>query len=136
MLNDISTGASNDIQRASGIARDMVTKYGMSDELGPISFASDHDEVFLGRDFASKRNFSEDIAALIDREVKVIVEMCIRDSPWKHQCSNYFRKTWRRRASWHCRGAGSRQKHARSFKRTHFCNRSDCRGRIDGGNIK
>ncbi|MEG2571349.1 MAG: AAA family ATPase, partial [Clostridia bacterium] len=74
VLNDISTGASNDIQRASAIARDMVTKYGMSAKLGPISFASDHDEVFLGRDFASKRGFSEDVAATIDSEVKVIVD--------------------------------------------------------------
>ena len=74
VLNDISTGASNDIQRASAIARDMVTKYGMSDALGPISYASDHDEVFLGRDFAERRNFSEDVAADIDREVKRIVE--------------------------------------------------------------
>lgn len=74
VLNDISTGASNDIQRASEIARGMVTKYGMSEKLGPISFASDHDEVFLGRDFASKRNFSEDVAATIDSEVKKIVD--------------------------------------------------------------
>ena len=74
VLDDISTGASNDIQRASNIARDMVTKYGMSEKLGPISFASDHDEVFLGRDFASKKSFSENIASLIDSEVKDIVD--------------------------------------------------------------
>ena len=74
VLDDISTGASNDIQRASAIARDMVTKYGMSEKLGPISFASDHDEVFLGRDFASKKSFSEDMASLIDAEVKAIVD--------------------------------------------------------------
>ncbi len=74
VLDDISTGASNDIQRASNIARDMVTKYGMSDKLGPINFASEHDEVFLGRDFASKRNFSESVAALIDEEVKNIID--------------------------------------------------------------
>ncbi len=74
VLDDISTGASNDIQRASAIARDMVTKYGMSDKLGPISFASDNDEVFLGRDFASKKSFSEDMASLIDAEVKAIVD--------------------------------------------------------------
>ncbi len=74
VLDDISTGASNDIQRASNIARDMVTKYGMSDKLGPINFASEHDEVFLGRDFASKRNFSESVAALIDEEVKKIID--------------------------------------------------------------
>ena len=74
VLDDISTGASNDIQRASAIARDMVTKYGMSEKLGPISFASDNDEVFLGRDFASKKSFSEDMASLIDAEVKSIVD--------------------------------------------------------------
>ncbi len=74
VLNDISTGASNDIQRASQTARDMVMKYGMSDELGPISFVSDHDEVFLGRDFASKRTYSEEIAGKIDAEVRKIIE--------------------------------------------------------------
>ena len=74
VLNDISTGASNDIERATAIARDMVMKFGMSDRLGPVSFASPHDEVFLGRDFASRRNFSEDIAAVIDSEVKNIVD--------------------------------------------------------------
>ena len=74
MLNDISTGASNDIERASSIARDMVTKYGMSEKLGPISFASENDEVFLGRDFASKRNFSENVASVIDSEVKSIID--------------------------------------------------------------
>jgi len=79
VLEDISTGASNDIQRASAIARDMVTKYGMSERLGPISFASDNDEVFLGRDFASKRAFSEEIAGIIDEEVGAIV-----DAAYKH----------------------------------------------------
>ena len=74
VLDDISTGASNDIQRASAIARDMVTKYGMSDRLGPISFASDHNEVFLGRDFAEKRGYSEEIAGIIDSEVRSIVD--------------------------------------------------------------
>ena len=53
MLDDISTGASNDIERASEIARHMVTRYGMSDKLGPITYGSSHDEVFLGRDFAA-----------------------------------------------------------------------------------
>ncbi len=73
VMNDISTGASNDIQRASQIARNMVTKYGMSDKLGPISYASDNEEVFLGRDFAAKRTYSEEIAGLIDEEVKDII---------------------------------------------------------------
>ena len=74
VLEDISTGASNDIQRASKTARDMVTKYGMSERLGPISFASDHNEVFLGRDFAEKRAYSEEVAGIIDEEVRAIVD--------------------------------------------------------------
>jgi cell division protease FtsH len=69
-LEDISTGASNDIERATDIARRMVTKFGMSDNLGPICYASsDGDEVFLGRDFGHTRNHSEEIAAKIDAEV-------------------------------------------------------------------
>ncbi|MBR3692513.1 MAG: AAA family ATPase, partial [Clostridia bacterium] len=73
-LDDISTGASNDISRSSAIARKMITKYGMSDTLGPITFGSDHDEVFLGRDFATSRNYSEDVAAKIDAEIKAIID--------------------------------------------------------------
>ena len=74
ILGDISTGASNDIQRATAIARSMVTKYGMSDTLGPIVYGSDHDgEVFLGRDFSATRDYSEDTAARIDAEIKRIV---------------------------------------------------------------
>ena len=74
VLNDISTGASNDIERASAMVRQMVTKYGMSDRIGPISFGSAHDEIFLGRDFATSKNFSEEIASMIDREVKQIID--------------------------------------------------------------
>ncbi|NLL35753.1 MAG: ATP-dependent zinc metalloprotease FtsH [Clostridiales bacterium] len=74
VLDDISSGASNDIQRATDIARRMVTRYGMSDEIGPIAFGSEHDEVFLGRDLASTRNYSEDVAAKIDREIKKIID--------------------------------------------------------------
>lgn len=74
VLNDISTGASNDIQRASQIARDMVTKYGMSDKLGTIMFGSGQDEVFLGRDFTQSKNFSEETAGVIDEEVKKIID--------------------------------------------------------------
>ena len=74
VLNDISTGASNDIERASAMVRQMVTKYGMSDRIGPISFGSAHDEVFLGRDFTTSKNFSEEIASMIDREVKQIID--------------------------------------------------------------
>ncbi len=74
VLGDISTGASNDIQRATQTARNMVTKYGMSDALGPIMFASsDSDEVFLGRDFGRTCNYSEDIAARIDAEIENII---------------------------------------------------------------
>jgi len=73
VLDDISTGASNDIERASKIARNMVMRYGMSDKLGPITFGASQEEVFLGRDFGSQRNYSEKIAAEIDEEVKRIV---------------------------------------------------------------
>ena len=73
-LNDISTGASNDIQRASKIARDMVTKYGMSDKIGPICFGNDHDEVFIGRDFVQSRNMSEHVSAEIDEEIRDIID--------------------------------------------------------------
>ena len=66
VFGDISTGASNDIERASEIARKMVTKYGMSDELGPIAFGTGNNEVFLGRDYSSIRNFSETVASKID----------------------------------------------------------------------
>jgi len=72
VLNEISTGASNDIERATKLARDMVTRYGMSAELGPISYASP-DEVFLGRDFSTTRTYSEDMARQIDQEIKGII---------------------------------------------------------------
>ena len=72
-LGDISTGASNDIERASTIARNMVTRYGMSDELGPIMFGSANHEVFLGKDYGNVRNYSETIASDIDSEVKKII---------------------------------------------------------------
>ena len=75
VFDDISGGASNDIQRATQIARNMVMKYGMSDKLGPILYGSEHssDEVFLGRDFNSDKNYSEETAALIDKEIKRII---------------------------------------------------------------
>ena len=73
ILDDISTGASNDIERASKIARNMVMRYGMSDKLGPITFGANQDEVFLGRDMNNQRNYSEAIASQIDDEVKDIV---------------------------------------------------------------
>ena len=74
MLGDISTGASNDIQRASQIARKMITVYGMSDKLGPISFESGHDEIFIGRSMAQAKSYSEQVAAQIDEEVKAIID--------------------------------------------------------------
>ena len=74
VLHDISAGASNDIQRATEIARKMVTQYGMSDTLGPIVFGTGHEEVFLGKEFSQTRNYSEKIAAQIDDEVHAIIE--------------------------------------------------------------
>ena len=73
VLDDISTGASNDIERATEMARSMVTKYGMSDKIGPISFNS-NEEVFLGRDFATTKNMSDATAAVIDSEIKRIID--------------------------------------------------------------
>ena len=74
ILNDISTGASNDIERASKIARDMVTKYGMSERIGSIMFGSGQEEVFLGRDFTQSKNYSEETAGVIDEEIKAIID--------------------------------------------------------------
>ena len=74
VLGDISTGASNDIQKASSIARAMVTKYGMSEKLGTITYGNESDEVFIGRTMAQARSYSEDVAGLIDEEVKSIVD--------------------------------------------------------------
>ena len=73
VLGDISTGASNDLERATKMAHDMVTKYGMSEAIGPINY-SDSDEVFLGRDFTSKQNYSEELASKIDAEVRSIID--------------------------------------------------------------
>ena len=72
VLKDISTGASNDIQRATTIARDMVTKYGFSEKLGPVNYSSG-EEVFIGRDFGTKNDFSEETSNEIDAEVKEII---------------------------------------------------------------
>lgn len=74
ILDDISTGAQNDLQRATETARNMVTKYGMSDVLGPMTFGDDNDEVFLGRGFAHSRTYSEEIARQIDSEIKKIIQ--------------------------------------------------------------
>ena len=78
ILNDISTGASNDIERATKLAKAMVTKYGMSEKLGTIMFGSDQDEVFLGRDIAHAKDYSEETAALIDEETKRIIDTAYR----------------------------------------------------------
>ncbi len=75
ILNDISTGASNDIERATQIARSMVTKYGMSDRIGALMLGSNQSEVFLGRDFAQSKEYSEETAAVIDEEVKKIIDI-------------------------------------------------------------
>ncbi len=74
VMGDISTGASNDIERATKIARDMVTRYGMSERLGAINYSSGNGEVFLGKDFAEKQNYSEETAAVIDEEVKRLMD--------------------------------------------------------------
>ena len=73
-LDDISTGASNDLERVSATARNMVTKYGMSEKLGPMAFGDSDDEVFLGNSFASKKNYSEEVAYEIDKEIGRIVD--------------------------------------------------------------
>ena len=78
ILDDISTGASGDIQQATGIARNMVTRYGMSDKLGTVLYGSEHsaDEVFLGRDFSSGKSYSEKTASDIDDEIRSIINEC------------------------------------------------------------
>ena len=73
-LGDISTGAGNDLQKATAIAHNMVTRYGMSGKLGNVVFDSGHDEVFIGRSMAQTKNYSEEVAALIDQEVKALID--------------------------------------------------------------
>jgi len=82
VLDDICTGASNDIERATSTARNMVTKYGFSDKLGTVVYGSDNDEVFLGKDYGHTRNYSEAVAAVIDKEVKEIITNAY------HECEN------------------------------------------------
>ncbi|EPZ53250.1 peptidase M41 family protein [[Clostridium] sordellii ATCC 9714] len=77
-LDDISTGASNDLERVSATARQMVTKYGMSTKLGPMTFGDGEEEVFLGNSIGSKRNYSEEVAFEIDNEIKDIVDAAYR----------------------------------------------------------
>lgn len=80
IMGDISTGAKNDIDRASSIARAMVMEYGMSEKVGTISYGSDHNEVFLGRDLGNGRNFSEEIGALLDSEVKALIDNAYKNA--------------------------------------------------------
>ena len=80
ILDDISTGASNDIERATKIARAMVTKYGMSDRIGPMMLGADQEEVFLGRDFAHSKEYSEVTAGVVDEEVKNIIDKAYRSA--------------------------------------------------------
>lgn len=78
ILDDISTGASNDIERATKIARNMVTKYGMSERVGTITLGQNQEEVFLGRDFAQAKEYSEETAGIIDEEVKSIIDFAYK----------------------------------------------------------
>ena len=75
-MDDISTGASSDIQQATKVARGMVTRYGMSDKLGAVLYGSEHAEVFLGRDYGSGTDYSEQTAAEIDSEIRRIINDC------------------------------------------------------------
>ncbi|MDQ2085113.1 ATP-dependent zinc metalloprotease FtsH [Herbivorax sp. ANBcel31] len=76
ILGEVSTGAYSDLKRANGVARSMITKYGMSEKLGNLIFGNENDEVFIGRDMAQSKNYSEEVAAQIDREVKHIIDSC------------------------------------------------------------
>ena len=76
----MTTGASHDIQQATQIARSMVVKYGMSDTLGLINYESDQDEVFIGRDLAHTKSYSDSTAAEIDKEVKRIIDECYKEA--------------------------------------------------------
>ena len=79
-LGDISTGASNDIERATQIAKAMVTKYGMSDRIGTITLGSDQDEVFIGRDWGHEKSYSEETAGVIDEEIKKIIDKAYKEA--------------------------------------------------------
>ena len=79
-FGDVTTGASNDFEKATALARRMVTQYGMSDSLGPIQYGRGNHQVFLGRDFGEDRNYSEEIAGKIDAEVRRIIETCYADA--------------------------------------------------------
>jgi len=74
VLTDISTGAQNDLERSTGMVRQMITRYGMSEEMGPLTFGRQHETVFLGRDFSQERNYSEAIAYAIDKEARTMID--------------------------------------------------------------
>jgi cell division protease FtsH len=74
VLGEVSTGAGSDLKTANNVARSMITKYGMSESLENLIYGNENDEVFIGRDFAQARNYSEEVAAKIDREVKKIMD--------------------------------------------------------------
>jgi cell division protease FtsH len=80
VLDDICTGATNDIERATEIARKMVTEFGMSDYLGPMTFGSKHNEVFIGKDLSRSRNYSEEVAAAIDKEIRSLIDSAYKKS--------------------------------------------------------
>ncbi len=86
VLEDISTGAQNDLERATKIARNMVTHYGMSEKLGPMTYGTDDDEVFIGRDLARSRNYSEEVAAAIDKEMRTIIDKAY------HKCETILKE--------------------------------------------
>ena len=76
IFGDITTGASQDIKQATALARAMVTKFGMSEDIGLINYANEDDEVFIGRDLAHTRGYGEDVASKIDAEIKRIIDEC------------------------------------------------------------
>ena len=80
VFDDITTGASMDIKQATRTARDMVTKYGFSDELGTVNYDMDDEEVFIGRDLAHPRSYSENVANAIDAEVRRIIDDCYKEA--------------------------------------------------------
>ena len=76
IFDEITTGADDDLQRATGLARKMVMEWGMSDKIGPIALGKKHEQVFLGRDIMEERNYSEEVASQIDTEVRMIIDTC------------------------------------------------------------
>ena len=80
ILQDITTGASNDIERATEIARNMITRYGMSEKFGPIQFGDSNDEIFLGRDWGHQKNYSEETACEIDAQIRKIISVSYNEA--------------------------------------------------------